>query len=92
MDGKQSGQIYLRFTNEIKIVAGGGERSLSSVKLLIIRVVLVSARRCSDVLCEAGDKRTRRSLARHLSAVSSSFLSSIVADHLAEADCVSTFF
>lgn len=70
----------------------GGERSLSSVKLLIIRVVLVSARRCSDVLCEAGDKRTRRSLARHLSAVSSSFLSSIVVDHLAEADCVSTFF
>lgn len=62
------------------------------MKLLIIRVVLVSARRRGDVLCEAGDKRTRRSLARHLSAVPSSFLSSIVVDNLAEADCMSTLF
>lgn len=91
----QSGEIYLLFffffTNDIK--SGKGKSVICEIAdhpgLSCLSLV---TGRCSQSGAAEERKRMRRCLAQHVFAVSSSFLSSIVADNLAKADCVSTSF
>lgn len=90
----QSVEIYLLFfffTNDIKSGKGKSVTCEIADHPGLSRLGLVTER-CSQRVATEERKRMRRCLAQHVFAVSSSFLSSIVADNLAKADCVSTSF